>query len=1198
MHRTAKNISIWLHQVVKGFQDNKGSALANSHLLGLFHRLCKLMYYRIKPVFVFDGKVPSLKRETIAKRNQKRNKLNNEAERIQTLLLQSLAKEKVVQQALGSKATEELLKASPSKNKNLQNKRPDIDSIFKLPDMPKNEHAGTETDDDNLEPSCSSESDTSFSESKLRLSNDQNLQAIDVKSKYFRNLPPDIRHEILIDIKETRKQSSWGKLHELPSKSNEFSTFQMKRLLKRRQVQESIEEVEKEMDGVRTFTISELENIFSEEGIIETPGISYTKHISSDANTRYLLVQNLKETLANEATQKINNDKINSPPNESKTKDDICDEDLEKALKMSLDDSAPYSEKDYDYSEGYKLNSEQRAQLKHAAVGLARDFMIEYGGMNSEDIKNLLENTQIISYDEVSSLQDKNHDITAVNDFIKIDTKHIQENIKEIKNLQPTKEPITEDSAKKIQEDTKMLQNQQTPIEPLEVGIISDSDSEMEEVNEINHISNIEISNEPIASNEDSAKKVQENIEMLKNQQTPIEPLEVGIISDSDSEMEEVNDINHISNIEVSEADSKKMEIFVDLSKTANQEEDMFADCFKTIEEKNIEPKPSSLNISDIFQDLKKQASEATKINLSDIKLDATIIEISDDESQRLSQKLVYDNKSDSLNNSLENNVIKEIQKTSKSDSENLSSPVPECSEIIQIVDQDSPQKSSIKLTPSKTKDISSFFETKFIVKRTPEKSEKIEDIPKVKSPFFVRKTPKSSSEKTPRKRSPANNDDSPPKKSLKVNKMLFEKCDDESNSEFKEIVINPQDALECAAKALKENKSTEELEDIASNLAREKLDLEKERNRQDRMGMTITEKMNSECMELLRLFGVPFIVAPMEAEAQCAFLDSINLTNGTITDDSDIWLFGGRTVYKNFFAQNKHVMEFKYEKIKSSFNVDRSKLVQLALLVGSDYTTGINGIGAVTALEILATFSSKDLTEIAASQQASIVLTSLTHFREWWTNTKTNTVIGSSLRHRLRNKLANIELHGEFPSSAVVEAYLNPKVDTSQDAFSWGTPDLESIREFARTNLGWTRHKTDEILGPVLKKLNETKTQSTIKNYFATKSISSTKQMAVSKRVQNAINSMSSDFKPDEEVCKTKKTTRRKKTANAPSVSGQSTDEILEKKDKPARRKNVNIPKSSSTIPQRVKDQADMEQKKKLAAEKFKQSNKKKQSK
>lgn len=65
----------------------------------------------------------------------------------------------------------------------------------------------------------------------------------------------------------------------------------------------------------------------------------------------------------------------------------------------------------------------------------------------------------------------------------------------------------------------------------------------------------------------------------------------------------------------------------------------------------------------------------------------------------------------------------------------------------------------------------------------------------------------------------------------------------------------------------------------------------------------------------------MPYIIAPMEAEAQCAYLNTINLTDGTITDDSDIWLFGGETVYKNFFNQKKHVLEYKSDRIKQYFS-------------------------------------------------------------------------------------------------------------------------------------------------------------------------------------------------------------------------------------------------------------------------------------
>ena len=86
-------------------------------------------------------------------------------------------------------------------------------------------------------------------------------------------------------------------------------------------------------------------------------------------------------------------------------------------------------------------------------------------------------------------------------------------------------------------------------------------------------------------------------------------------------------------------------------------------------------------------------------------------------------------------------------------------------------------------------------------------------------------------------------------------------------------------------------------------------------------------------CQELLQLFGLPWLVAPTEAEAQCAFLDSVGLTQGTITDDSDIWLFGGNKVYRNFFNQEKSVLGYNLPEIARHFGLTREKLVMLAML-------------------------------------------------------------------------------------------------------------------------------------------------------------------------------------------------------------------------------------------------------------------------
>ncbi|ESP01727.1 hypothetical protein LOTGIDRAFT_172484 [Lottia gigantea] len=142
-------------------------------------------------------------------------------------------------------------------------------------------------------------------------------------------------------------------------------------------------------------------------------------------------------------------------------------------------------------------------------------------------------------------------------------------------------------------------------------------------------------------------------------------------------------------------------------------------------------------------------------------------------------------------------------------------------------------------------------------------------------------------------------------------------------------------------------------LENMQDELQTEGDILRYEIGKQDRLATSITDQMNIEAQELLQLFGIPYIVSPMEAEAQCAFLDHSKLTHGSITDDSDIWLFGGERVYKNFFNQKRHV-ELRC--------LSRHELVNVALLCGSDYTEGIQGVGPVTALEIMAEFAGDKL--------------------------------------------------------------------------------------------------------------------------------------------------------------------------------------------------------------------------------------------
>ena len=43
----------------------------------------------------------------------------------------------------------------------------------------------------------------------------KDVRSLDINSDQFRSLPPSIRHEILSELIETRKQSSWGRFQEM-----------------------------------------------------------------------------------------------------------------------------------------------------------------------------------------------------------------------------------------------------------------------------------------------------------------------------------------------------------------------------------------------------------------------------------------------------------------------------------------------------------------------------------------------------------------------------------------------------------------------------------------------------------------------------------------------------------------------------------------------------------------------------------------------------------------------------------------------------------------------------------------------------------------------------------------------------------------------------------------------------------------------
>lgn len=241
-----------------------------------------------------------------------------------------------------------------------------------------------------------------------------------------------------------------------------------------------------------------------------------------------------------------------------------------------------------------------------------------------------------------------------------------------------------------------------------------------------------------------------------------------------------------------------------------------------------------------------------------------------------------------------------------------------------------------------------------------------------------------------------------------------------------------------------------------------------------------VTQVMVAECQALLRLFGIPYITAPMEAEAQCAELVSQGLVDGIVTDDSDTFLFGGTRVYKNVFNGNKYVECFVSTDLERELSLSRDALIALAQLLGSDYAEGLPGVGPVTAMEILSEFPGPD---------------GLGAFRAWWQDVQTGgrpkeADAAAVFRRKFRRTQATkLFLPTGFPSPAVTAAYLQPEVDDSAEPFQWGVPDLDGLRQFLMATIGWTQEHTDEVLVPVIRDMNRREaegTQSNITRFFS----------------------------------------------------------------------------------------------------------------
>jgi flap endonuclease-1 len=121
------------------------------------------------------------------------------------------------------------------------------------------------------------------------------------------------------------------------------------------------------------------------------------------------------------------------------------------------------------------------------------------------------------------------------------------------------------------------------------------------------------------------------------------------------------------------------------------------------------------------------------------------------------------------------------------------------------------------------------------------------------------------------------------------------------------------------------------------------------------------TPFINKEIIEsskkLLDLMGLPYVQAKTEGEAQASYMVAQKDAFAVVSQDYDCLQFGATRMLKNFKLSNKQSKDLQIiylEKTLKELEVTREQLIDIAILVGTDFNEGIYGIGPKKGLKLI----------------------------------------------------------------------------------------------------------------------------------------------------------------------------------------------------------------------------------------------------
>ena len=133
---------------------------------------------------------------------------------------------------------------------------------------------------------------------------------------------------------------------------------------------------------------------------------------------------------------------------------------------------------------------------------------------------------------------------------------------------------------------------------------------------------------------------------------------------------------------------------------------------------------------------------------------------------------------------------------------------------------------------------------------------------------------------------------------------------------------------------------------------------------RQARSATRIDGAVIESSRRLLDLLGVPWVRAPSEGEAEAARLAATGQVAYAVSQDYDSLLFGAPVLARNITISGRRrlhgrTITVEPERIRltaalEGLGIGREELIQVGVLVGTDFNEGVRGVGPKTALKVV----------------------------------------------------------------------------------------------------------------------------------------------------------------------------------------------------------------------------------------------------